>query len=84
MDRPEVTRKLAAVMAADVAGYSRLMGMDEEGTLSAMNALACRHCRTMHSSASRPDLQESWRWLSGRVRKRSGNRTLRLGNSRVR
>ena len=39
MDRPEVTRKLAAVMAADVAGYSRLMGMDEEGTLSAMNAL---------------------------------------------
>src|SRR5208282_4565939 len=30
LDRP--TRKLAAVLAADVAGYSRLMGGDEEGT----------------------------------------------------
>ena len=30
LDRP--TRKLAAVLAADVAGYSRLMGADEEGT----------------------------------------------------
>jgi len=28
-----VTRKLAAILAADVAGYSRLMGEDEEGTL---------------------------------------------------
>src|SRR5271169_2466045 len=27
------TRRLAAVLAADVAGYSRLMGADEEGTL---------------------------------------------------
>jgi len=25
-------RRLAAILAADVAGYSRLMGMDEEGT----------------------------------------------------
>src|SRR6516164_3956232 len=28
-----VERKLAAILAADVAGYSRLMGSDEEGTL---------------------------------------------------
>ena len=28
-----VERRLAAILAADVAGYSRLMGMDEEGTL---------------------------------------------------
>jgi class 3 adenylate cyclase/pimeloyl-ACP methyl ester carboxylesterase len=27
-----VERRLAAILAADVAGYSRLMGMDEEGT----------------------------------------------------
>src|SRR5690242_2399591 len=26
------TRRLAAILAADVAGYSRLMGRDEEGT----------------------------------------------------
>ena len=29
-----VERRLAAVLAADVAGYSRLMGQDEEGTLT--------------------------------------------------
>jgi class 3 adenylate cyclase len=27
-------RRLAAILAADVAGYSRLMGTDEEGTLA--------------------------------------------------
>src|SRR5689334_15585312 len=26
------TRRLAAILAADVVGYSRLMGVDEEGT----------------------------------------------------
>ena len=31
-------RKLAAILAADVAGYSRLMGVDEEGTLKALTA----------------------------------------------
>src|SRR6516165_8310747 len=34
-----VERRLAAVLAADVAGYSRLMGEDEEGTLAALKAL---------------------------------------------
>jgi class 3 adenylate cyclase len=29
-----VTRRLTAILAADVAGYSRLMGADEEGTLA--------------------------------------------------
>jgi adenylate cyclase len=28
-----IERRLAAVLAADVAGYSRLMGADEVGTL---------------------------------------------------
>jgi len=32
------TRRLAAILAADVAGYSRLMGADEEGTLERLNA----------------------------------------------
>src|SRR5438105_13815932 len=35
------TRRLAAILAADVAGYSRLMGADEEGTLERLKAL-CR------------------------------------------
>jgi TolB-like protein/class 3 adenylate cyclase len=33
------TRRLAAIFAADVAGYSRLMGADEEGTLERLKAL---------------------------------------------
>jgi class 3 adenylate cyclase len=33
-----VERRLAAILAADVAGYSRLMGQDEEGTLARLKA----------------------------------------------
>src|SRR5262252_8651790 len=32
-------RRLAAIVSADVAGYSRLMGQDESGTLAALKAL---------------------------------------------
>jgi len=32
------TRRLAAILAADVAGYSRLIGADEEGTLVSAGA----------------------------------------------
>ena len=32
------TRRLAAILAADVAGYSRLMGADEEGTHEQLKA----------------------------------------------
>ena len=34
-----VERRLAAILAADMAGYSRLMGADEEGTLERLKAL---------------------------------------------
>ena len=34
MGEERVERRLAAILAADVAGYSRLMGVDEEGTLA--------------------------------------------------
>jgi len=33
-----VQRRFAAILAADVAGYSRLMGEDEEGMLAALTA----------------------------------------------
>jgi class 3 adenylate cyclase len=36
-----VERRLTAILAADVAGYSRLMGVDEEGTLSDGRARLC-------------------------------------------
>ena len=38
MEAPPLERKLVAILAADVAGYSRLMGIDEEGTLATLSA----------------------------------------------
>jgi TolB-like protein/class 3 adenylate cyclase len=49
-EQPRVGRRLAAIVAADVAGYSRLMGLDEVGTartlrehLAIANALVAKH-----------------------------------------
>jgi adenylate cyclase len=39
---PREQRRLAAIVSADVAGYSRLMGRDESGTLAALKALRHR------------------------------------------
>ena len=39
MTGERVERRLAAVLAADIAGYSRLMGADEEGTLAQLKKL---------------------------------------------
>lgn len=36
MTDPNVTRRLAAILAADVVGYSKMMGADEVGTLAAL------------------------------------------------
>ena len=33
------TRRLAAILAVDVAGYSRLIGADEEGTLNQLRSI---------------------------------------------
>jgi adenylate cyclase len=38
MTSQEVKRKLAAILSADVKGYSRLMGEDEEATVRTLNA----------------------------------------------
>jgi class 3 adenylate cyclase/pimeloyl-ACP methyl ester carboxylesterase len=38
MTTQEVKRKLAAILSADVKGYSRLMGEDEKGTVQTLNA----------------------------------------------
>ena len=39
MTDPRTHRRLAAILAADVVGYSRLMGGDETGTLAALRAM---------------------------------------------
>src|SRR4051812_16740891 len=49
-DKTRVERRLAAILAADIAGYSRLMGIDEVGTARSLrehrvvsDALIARH-----------------------------------------
>jgi adenylate cyclase len=39
-------RRLAAIVSADVAGYSRLMGRDESGTLALLREPVFRHRQT--------------------------------------
>ncbi len=39
MAEERVQRRLAAIIAADVVGYSRMMGEDETGTLARLQAL---------------------------------------------
>jgi hypothetical protein len=46
-ERERVERRLAEVLAADVAGYSRLMGADEEGTHATLTAL-CSGAASFH------------------------------------
>ncbi|WFU39055.1 hypothetical protein QA640_32375 [Bradyrhizobium sp. CB82] len=38
MTEERAQRRLAAILAADVVGYSRMMGVDEAGTLTALKA----------------------------------------------
>ena len=58
MPEGQVERKLAAIVSADVAGYSRLMEADEEGTLKSLSAsrelmdgLVARHRGRVFGSA---------------------------------
>ena len=55
-----VTRKLAAILAADVVGYSRLMGEDEAGTARAVRE---------HREAARPIVAG----FGGRIVKTTGD-----------
>jgi hypothetical protein len=54
-------RRLSAIVAADVAGYSRLMGLDEAGT-----ARILREHRVI-ADAWRAYCQDHGRWLADRV-----------------
>ena len=58
MAEARVERRLAAILAADVAGYSRLMGNDEEGTLAALKACRRELDRSQDCGTSRPYRQD--------------------------
>ena len=64
MANERVERRLSAIFASDIAGYSRLMGADEEGTLARVNA----HRREFLD----PEIAEH----RGRIVKRTGDGVL--------
>src|SRR5262249_59600992 len=41
---PKASRRLAAILAADIAGYSALMGADEEATVRDLKGLETSRC----------------------------------------
>src|SRR4029077_7764515 len=65
-----IERKLAAILAADVAGYSRLMELDEAGTFERLKARRTELVEPTNRSASRLNLQADGRRSSRRVRER--------------
>ena len=70
------TRRLAAILAADVAGYSRLMGADEEGTHERLKA----HRRELVDpkiGEHRPHRQDDRRRAAGGIRERRRRGPLR-------
>jgi hypothetical protein len=70
------SRRLAAILAADVAGYSRLMGANEEGTLERLKAL-----RRLSAQYAIPLIQETPATATG-ARERAGARRYRVGGAR--
>ena len=71
------TRKLAAILVADVVGYSRLAGADEDRTLARLRGAAQRSDRSRHRRASRAHRQAHRRRQPHRVPQRGRRGALR-------
>ena len=62
-------RRLATIVSADVAGYSRLMGRDESGTLAALKAFRQEVANKFAVRGHQPRLVDrSGAWLGVAVR----------------
>ena len=70
MERPEVQRRLAAILAADMVGYSRLMEADEAGTLARLKTHRLELIDPAIAKTPRPHRQDHGRRHAGRVRQR--------------
>jgi adenylate cyclase len=66
LERDRVERRLAAILVADVVGYSRLMGADDEGTLA--------HLTAHHNALVSPKIEEH----HGRIVRTTGDGLLVL------
>jgi hypothetical protein len=61
MPEQAVERKLVAILAADIAGYSRLVGLDEGGILMRLRALRrIRLSQNTEGASSRPPATACW------------------------
>ena len=60
MPEEQVHRRLAAILAGDIAGYSRLMSADEEGTLRDLKG----HRKARHQPCWFANYAPSWDVLS--------------------
>ena len=79
MEAPHLERKLIAILAADIEGYSRLMGIDEAATLTTLSAHRS-HCRCADRPAWRADLQHGRGQRAGGIRQRLRRRPMRRRN----
>ncbi len=77
MAEQRVERRLAAILAADVVGYSRLMGADEEGTLARLNAHRRELMDPMIAAHRGRVVKTHRRRQADRVRQRRGRHALR-------
>src|SRR6201981_2909755 len=66
MTEGRVNRRLSAILAADVVGYSRLMGADEAGTLAALKRVNCA-LSVQRSSVTAPDQSASHKVIVLRI-----------------
>jgi TolB-like protein len=71
LERERVDRRLTAILMADVVGYSRLIGVDDEGTLAQLNA--------HHYALVNPKIEEH----RGRIVRTTGDGLLVLFSSVV-
>ncbi len=77
MSSARTQRRLAAILAADVVGYSRLMGQDEAGTLAALKALRTEVMDPKIAEHVGRDIQVNRRWTACGVSQRGKRGRLR-------
>ena len=68
MEDPPLDRKLLAILAADMVGYSKAMEADEAGTIARLKDHPRRVDRSRHRPAPWPHRQADGRWRAGRLR----------------
>ena len=74
------TRRLTAILAADVAGYSRLMEADEEGTHERLRAHLRELIEPKIAEHRGRTVKNTGEWLLGGVLQRDRCRALRGGD----